>query len=158
MGWAPSSDLRGMADSTIRQQGWREPFLQSAFDGLWPALSEGVPFVHGIKIDVQGMEFEVLRGMRRTLTEHHPKLVIEFHEGIDRAPILELLRESGYENAGQPVDSAGHRQTHYLDNPYLDNQSYAFFPALTPQESETSSESVNETIIRIPSAQWRTNT
>jgi FkbM family methyltransferase len=125
--------IRGMADSTIPQQGWREPFLRCAFDRLWPALAEGAPFVHGIKIDVQGMEFEVLRGMRRTLVDHHPKLVIEFHEGVNRAQILALLQECGYDGAGQPIDSAGHPGTLYCDN-----QSYAFFPAPMPFTLATS--------------------
>lgn len=32
-----------------------------------------------VKIDVEGAEFQVLRGMRQTLASYHPKLVIEFH-------------------------------------------------------------------------------
>jgi FkbM family methyltransferase len=140
--------IRGMADSTIPQQGWREPFLHCAFDRLWPTLAEEVPSVHGIKIDVQGMEFEVLRGMRRTLAEHRPKLVVEFHEGVDRQQILELLRDCGYENAGQPVDSDAPPGTLCPDN-----QSYAFFPA-EPLESLTVRG--YDEITQIPSGQWRT--
>jgi FkbM family methyltransferase len=32
-----------------------------------------------IKIDIEGLEFPALCGMRRTLTEHHPELYIEMH-------------------------------------------------------------------------------
>jgi FkbM family methyltransferase len=42
-----------------------------------------------IKIDVEGAEFHVLRGMRRVLAEHHPKLVIEFH--LDSAGCFDHL-------------------------------------------------------------------
>ena len=55
--------VRGMADSTISHDRAEQQFFVSSFDSLWPALSEGEPVVHGIKIDVQGMELSVLRGM-----------------------------------------------------------------------------------------------
>lgn len=36
-----------------------------------------------VKIDVEGMELEVLRGMRRTLAEHRPTVLVERSEGFD---------------------------------------------------------------------------
>ena len=33
-----------------------------------------------IKIDVEGAEFEVLQGLKRTLTQGKPKLVVEIHK------------------------------------------------------------------------------
>jgi FkbM family methyltransferase len=114
--------VRGMADSTIDQSGWTEPILVAAFDGLWTGLRGEQPKVDGVKIDVQGMELDVLRGMRRTLQSDHPKLVIEFHEGVNRASILDVLRECGYSSPGESVEGNSH-----MDLPlYLDNRSYAF--------------------------------
>lgn len=127
------SVARGMADSTIPQRGWREPFLVYSLDSLWPTLSENAPKIHGIKIDVQGMEYEVLSGMRQVLTESRPKLVVEFHEGVDRKEILRLLRECGY-NAAKPVNSAEAAGSFT----FLDNQSYAFSPDLIATEQEQS--------------------
>ncbi len=45
-----------------------------------------------MKIDVEGAEAAVLRGMRRTLREHHPVLIVEIHEGQD-AIVRDLLTE-----------------------------------------------------------------
>jgi FkbM family methyltransferase len=39
----------------------------------------GLPAPDFIKIDVEGMEYPALRGMRRTLTVHRPRLSIEIH-------------------------------------------------------------------------------
>ena len=60
--------------------------------------------VHGIKIDVQGMEEEVLDGMLEILTFCKPKLVIEFHRGVNRNRIKELLQQCGYDSVGNPID------------------------------------------------------
>ena len=59
-----------------------------------------------IKMDVEGYEMLVLRGMNRTLTRYKPKLFIEFHERIIRERLkfskqdinnfFEFLKEHGY--------------------------------------------------------------
>ncbi len=47
-----------------------------------------------MKIDVEGAELEVLRGMRNTIAEHSPVIVCELH---DTAPAFEsLMAELGY--------------------------------------------------------------
>jgi FkbM family methyltransferase len=49
-----------------------------------------------VKIDVEGMEFEVLRGMRRTIAEYTPTLLIERSKRFDE--LCAWLRDlTGYE-------------------------------------------------------------
>ena len=95
---------RGMADSTLRAGDWNEPLLVTSFDHIWPSVGTPGSRIDGVKIDVQGMEIEVLRGMRQMLMRDHPKLVVEFHKGVDRRVALELLTEVGYEVSGYTAD------------------------------------------------------
>jgi FkbM family methyltransferase len=48
-----------------------------------------------MKIDVEGMEMEVLEGARRTIGQNHPILVVEAHK-IERAALKRYLDEFGY--------------------------------------------------------------
>jgi hypothetical protein len=66
------------------------------------------------------MELDVIEGMRRTLQSQHPKLIVEFHTGVDRARALQLLSECGYRTPGAPIDSDR------LATPYQDDKSYLF--------------------------------
>jgi FkbM family methyltransferase len=56
-----------------------------------------------MKIDVEGAEMSVLRGMLRTLRDHKPKLFLEVHPGrlpdfgTSTTEILSLLHDNGYE-------------------------------------------------------------
>jgi FkbM family methyltransferase len=115
---------RGMADSTLRREGdWIEPLLVTSFDHIWPALSAPREPVHGVKIDVQGMELEVLKGMRQMLLRDHPKLVVEFHSGVNRKTALDLLASLGYDTEPHPVEGgkAGGNPAEIADD-----KSYAF--------------------------------
>jgi len=55
-----------------------------------------------IKIDIEGMEFDALQGMSRTLAAHHPRLFIELHgaempDKIENATaVIKLLEGQGY--------------------------------------------------------------
>lgn len=49
-----------------------------------------------LKIDVEGAEYDVLRGARRLLVESRPDLVIEVHSQLLEHQCLELLLELGY--------------------------------------------------------------
>jgi FkbM family methyltransferase len=111
--------IRGMADSTIARTAWQEPISVVALDSLWPAIHGGHHVIHGVKIDVQGMELEAIEGMQRTLARHRPKLVVEFHAGVDRGAILELLERCGYEAHGEPIESGP-------SGVYADDRSYVF--------------------------------
>lgn len=67
-----------------------------------------------VKIDVEGMEFDVLQGMRQTISRRKPELYIEMH-GADikakrenAARVVQLLSDYGYSirhvESDQPVD------------------------------------------------------
>lgn len=117
---------RGMADSTLPPGATRR-FVTvpvAHFDWVWPLLHGGNPAIHGVKIDVQGMELEVLTGMQDTLRRWRPQVVVELHAGVDRARILSLLREIGYSTAGVPVDPVRDEGTPL----FLNDRSYAFDP------------------------------
>jgi FkbM family methyltransferase len=63
---------RGVVDSTIQEGGWEETFEVTKLDWLWPRICGDQPQIHGVKIDVQGMELEVLCGMQDTLRAQRP--------------------------------------------------------------------------------------
>ena len=73
--------IRGMADRTIPHNVWGERISIVSFDTAWNFLCEGDPVVHGVKIDVQGMELEAIEGMRHMLSRYKPKVIVEFHAG-----------------------------------------------------------------------------
>jgi len=116
---------RGMADLTLGDQAdsfWRETIQVARFDWLWPRLNAGNPIVHGVKIDVQGMEVDVLDGMRGLLREQRPALVVELHRGVDRTHFLEILVAAGYSPEATPIDEAPNERPATL----ADDRSYAF--------------------------------
>jgi hypothetical protein len=89
------------------------------FDEIWASLSKDSPTIHGVKIDVQGAEFDVVMGMRRYLAAYLPILVVEFHAGVDRAQFTRLLESLGYAPDGHAVDGGA-------SPPYVDDHSYVF--------------------------------
>jgi FkbM family methyltransferase len=115
---------RGMADRTlVGHAGLATQSLHIArFDWLWPLMSGPSDAIHGIKIDVQGMERDVLCGMATILQRQRPKLVIEFHAGVDRAEIVDFLAGLGYGRHAEPVEPQGVGP----DLRLMDDRSYAF--------------------------------
>lgn len=111
---------RGMADMNLPKSLWNEQVFLSGFDGLWESICAGNPLIHGVKIDVQGMEGAVLAGMMGALRRWHPRLVIEFHAGADRGAILDLLEACGYDRHPEPVEISS--------NSIEDDKSYEFSP------------------------------
>jgi FkbM family methyltransferase len=112
--------IRGMADSTLIARGSDETISAVSLDACWPELADRDARIDGVKIDVQGMELQVLSGMQRLLTAWAPKLIIEFHHGVDRTLVLDLLVTAGYSNSYQAIDG---------DRPGLaDDNSYFFEP------------------------------
>jgi len=116
--------VRGMADATIHGAAPEESILTIAFDNVWPSLCDGTRDIHGVKIDVQGMEAEVLTGMREMLVRHRPKVVVEFHSGVQRTSVLDCFEQCGYNLAGEPI----HPRDRNGVQRYEDDQSYYFRP------------------------------
>ena len=120
------ASTRGMADSTLAQDAgaWLVTVPIARFDWLWPLVNGADAAIHGVKIDVQGMELETLAGMRDTLKKWRPRLVVELHTGVSRERVLALLGELGYSSDAVPIEPANGE----LAPLFLDNQSYAFDP------------------------------
>jgi FkbM family methyltransferase len=124
-------EIRGMADYTAADSTASETIYAISLDALWPQLSREGPIIHGVKIDVQGMELEVLAGMRTLLARWAPKLIVEFHRGVDRARVLELLNTAGYSMEPESIGKHGAGDT--LPN----DVSYVFHPEVTCVSSYT---------------------
>ncbi len=115
--------VRGMVDSTLeKNEGLRETILVARLDWLWPQICGRQESIHGIKIDVQGMEIEVLKGMTELLKRLGPKLVVELHKGVDRGELLHLLASLGYSVPATPIEPTAAE----VEPLYLDDRSYAF--------------------------------
>jgi FkbM family methyltransferase len=83
--------------------------LKPARDGaieVFP-LDELELAVDFIKIDVEGMELEVLEGARRLLARCHPMMMVEVQDA-NREPFLALLAELGYAVAWEIRHSGGY--------------------------------------------------
>ena len=88
---------RGTADPLIRDQILKEPGAKSitiAVDTVDNLIGKGLARPDFCKIDVEGLELNVLRGMKQTLTEHRPTLFIEIH-GADMAAKTANIRRVG---------------------------------------------------------------
>jgi FkbM family methyltransferase len=114
--------VRGMVDSTIQAGEWTETILVARLDWLWSQICGRQERIDGIKIDVQGMEIEVLQGMSDLLKTFNPKLVIEVHQGVARNELLDLVEAAGYSRRGVPIEPAEAE----IEPQYLDDRSYAF--------------------------------
>ncbi len=120
---------RGMVDSTLgrttvdeRRKEWVETIVVARLDWLWPRICGGQERIDGVKVDVQGMEMDVLRGMAETLGQQRPKLVVEFHRGVDRAELVTLVESLGYSRNAVPVEPVAGE----VDAQFVDDKSYAF--------------------------------
>lgn len=113
---------RGMVDSTLLGGKWMETILVARLEWLWPQICGGQAQIDGIKIDVQGMEIETLRGMANLLRSFKPKLVVELHSGVDREVLLDLIEEVGYLRRATPLQPV----VGETEGNYLDNRSYLF--------------------------------
>jgi hypothetical protein len=118
-----------MADSTKLNNSNTNSFVDvvvARFDSLWPQINGKRASIHGVKIDVQGMELEVLRGMACTLEAWKPTVAVEFHRGVDRQQIISLLALLGYAAEPTPIDPDHTWTAQQL----RDDHSYAFVPVI----------------------------
>jgi FkbM family methyltransferase len=114
---------RGMIDSTLQGcEGFKETFVVSRLDWLWPRISGTDLRIDGVKIDVQGMELQVLEGMAALAKRYQPKLLIELHKGVSRSKLLDLIASIGYEPCGSAVEPLP-GETEPL---YADDRTYMF--------------------------------
>lgn len=120
--------VRGMIDSHIlsgnenNANHINENIICSSFDWLWNIMGYQNSSIAGVKIDVQGMEFSVLQGMKKILKQYQPKLIIEFHEGVKKDEILEFLSEIGYSKNAIPIEPMDGE----IAPMFNDNKSYFF--------------------------------
>lgn len=112
---------RGMADATLEAGERTERIFSIALDAIWSSIAGADCPIHGVKIDVQGLELQVLLGMREQLSRWNPKLVLEFHRGVDRREVLDLLATCGYSTKLQSVGDAP-------PGVIADDISYVFLP------------------------------
>jgi FkbM family methyltransferase len=112
----------GMVDSTLHRHEPTETVLVTRLDWLWPRICGKQERIDGIKIDVQGMEIEVLRGMLGVLRRFRPKLVIELHQGVARCELLEVLKAAGYSRPGRSLGPIKGE----VEPEHLEDRSYEF--------------------------------
>lgn len=87
------------------------PVFMVSLDQAWPMLCRGDDNISGIKIDVQGDEAAVLRGMKATLLAKRPKLIVEYHGNADLDEVLNALESAGYSRTGLDIDSGAATET-----------------------------------------------
>ncbi|HLV88242.1 MAG TPA: FkbM family methyltransferase [Candidatus Sulfotelmatobacter sp.] len=118
--------VKGMVDSTLKPTNeFKEHFLVSRLDWLWPKICGPDARIDGIKIDVQGMEIKVLEGMADVAKGCQPKLLVELHKGVSRPRFLEVISSIGYEARGVAVDPLPGES----EPLYADDRSYQFTPS-----------------------------
>jgi hypothetical protein len=114
---------RGMIEGGQNRRGdGTELLYVTNLDWLWPQICEGNNKVHGVKIDVQGMEIHTIRGMAKLLAAHRPKLIVELHSGVDREEFLSLLESLGYSRNAIAIEGDEDEKV----AKFLDNKSYGF--------------------------------
>ena len=95
---------RGMAQMTATSVAG-EGVVSVALDCLWPGLCGNDTTVSGVKIDVQGLEVAVLRGMVEILRRQRPKLVVEYHGQADLEALLQVVDDAGYRRDARPLEA-----------------------------------------------------
>ena len=117
--------VRGMIDSTLQDSvGFKETFVTSRLDWLWPKISGTDLRIHGVKIDVQGMEIQVLEGMGALARKCRPRLLVEFHRGVSRPKFLDVIASMGYLARGSAIEPLPGE----TDPLYADDRTYLFIP------------------------------
>jgi FkbM family methyltransferase len=95
--------VRGMAEPEAATGEAAGTVPMVSLDRIWHRLAHGDDRIHGVKMDVQGMELRALGGMQAILMAQHPQVALEFHTGVDRPALLSLLADCGYQLPGRPL-------------------------------------------------------
>jgi FkbM family methyltransferase len=88
---------------------------------------EGITNPKLIKIDVEGMELEVLQGAEKLIAEHHPMLYIESPIAAHFARISELLTAWGYQALAQFNATTTICFVHSTDTLRIQNEQISYF-------------------------------
>lgn len=97
---------RGSLETRIADQIMQESDVVSVdveLDTLDRQVAAGLPEPDFVKLDVEGLELDVLQGMSRVLSHRHPRLYIEIHGAdVQRklenvTAVVELLWRAGYQ-------------------------------------------------------------
>lgn len=115
---------RATTDGRSLSTPFEHSFLASRLDWLWPRIAGPNQRIDGIKIDVQGMEIQVLEGMAAVAKQYRPKLFVELHRGVSRSEFLEVVSSLGYLPRGLAVEPLPGES----DPAYADNRTYLFTP------------------------------
>jgi FkbM family methyltransferase len=115
--------VRGMAENSLPTGDFSSAIMVTRLDWLWPRVCGSSARIDGVKIDVQGMELEVLRGMHDILKAQRPVVIVELHHGVDRHEILDTLGAAGYHGNGHPIELEPDGEPQYADD-----RSYVFLP------------------------------
>ncbi len=121
--------VNGAMVDSLSEGDSKETILVSRLDWMWPQICGNEQRIDGVKIDVQGMELEVLQGMKSLLAAYTPKLVLELHRGVSRLAVIDLLDECGYEPHGEPIYNLPEERSGPL---YCDDRSYVFLSKQVP--------------------------
>lgn len=117
--------VRGMIDGSVdtSAESPEETFFSVGFDAVWASACGGMGRIDGVKIDVQGAEIDVLKGMETALSQQRPKIVLEIHENVSRDAVLSILETAGYAPTPIPIEPDP------IPFERIDgNQSYLFLP------------------------------
>jgi len=128
---AAAADTAGRADFLLVEEGSWSHLADRGSHALTEATVEvdvvrlddaGLSAPTVVKIDVEGSEGAVLRGMERTLAEDRPAVICELHETNEE--VADLLEAAGYalENLDGPEDIREAGAVHLLARPVRDER------------------------------------
>ncbi len=94
-GSSVASTRQGIAQGTVEQSFEVETVILDDTLRIWPA-------VNLVKIDAEGAEYQVWRGLQETIIRHHPHIVMEFNASMyeDAEGFLDEIQTAGYRTYG----------------------------------------------------------